>query len=582
MIHRGPDDAGLWRGTGHEQQHEENVVLAHRRLSVLDVSEAGRQPMVSRDGRHVLVYNGELYNDHQLRRELASRGVSFRSSCDTETLVEALACWGESAIAKLRGMFAFGWLDRSRGVLTLARDPLGIKPLYYSMLAGGVTFASEPRAVLGHPDVPIRPDMVGLSAYLTTIRTTVGSRTMFEGLFCAEPGEMIRFDLGKDPPRVTREVVTPSREIEGELSAGLVREWIEQSVRAHLRTDVHLCSLLSGGLDSTIIACIAQRELGGASAPPLQTFCAGTPGAGDLPDDLSFAGTVAADLGTQHTDAIVTRELFGERWRSLVHRLGVPLSTPNEVAINEVARVMRSRGNVVTLSGEGADELFGGYTRPLEATNDWIRNRTPKDNPAHFALALASWIGVDQKHGVLTEQAWADAQQDQQLLATTEHHFEQIGESVGPVYHPLEPHLRYMRRVNLVGLLQRLDSATMLESIEGRTPFADARVCALAEALPMSAKFDPAREESQAGKVALRDAFAGRLPEVAVRRDKASFPLPFQEWVVDQAADVLGSSVAREFFREEALALVASEPSKHWQLAWPMFNVSLWAERWWG
>lgn len=590
MTHRGPDDAGLER-LGH-------VVLAHRRLSVVDLSSAGHQPMriggaAARATGGWLVYNGEIYNDADVRRELAALGGAFVSGCDTETVGAACRAWGvEGATRRLRGMYALAWFDEAAQTLTLARDPIGIKPLYYTLLAGaggarGLVFASEIGAILAHPLVQRRPDPVAVSAYLTTIRTTMGERTLYEGVRVVRPGEVLRFDLRDAGLAMARSRVDASgwgQRLEGGVER--VRDVVRESVRVHLRADVPTCALLSGGLDSSIVCSVAHEHV-----RSLHTFCSGAPeGAGEASgsEDFAFARAVAARLGVSHTEAPVTREMFAARWREMVGRMGVPLGTPNEVAINEVARILRRTGHVVALSGEGADEFFGGYDTPLSMAKFHIERGNV--DPGMFQLNSAAWAPLGSKPGLLNDKWWRDAGRDEELIATYRSEFDVTAdeasgeaEARGSRVDALEVHLRFQQRVNLVGLLQRLDSATMLESVEGRTPLADVAVRGLAWSLPLGMKFEEARPSASESpvtrtKIALREAFRDGLPREVVERRKASFPLPFQTWVADQAALIRGSAFLREVFSEAAIEAVAARPSGLWSLAWPMSNLAMWGE----
>lgn len=587
MAHRGPDDAGyLDRG---------NVVLAHRRLAVIDLSEAAHQPMSSEDGRFAIVYNGELYNDAELRDELARAGWRFRSSSDTETILAALARWGPAGILRLRGMYAFGFHDAHEGRFLLARDPLGIKPLYHwrGTHAGvpTVVFASEIRPILDHPAVSPQPDTAAISAYLTTIRTTVGERTLFEGVRTLLPGQIVEIDLRSDALPTRRTSCAIGRaEVSGASIVEGVRSAVEDSVRAHLRSDVPTCCLLSGGLDSTIITKLARRE-----STDLWTYCAGGPGgasgeSGAGLDDLSAARLVAGEIGTLHAEALVSRELFGQRWLEMVESTGVPLSTPNEVAIHEVARRLRDDGKVVALSGEGADELFGGYdilldhAAAFEAAPRSAAGADLASRRARFQADDAAWIPIAAKPAVMSEAMARRSEGDAVLLDAYTREFADLddGSQDG-----LQVHLKFQRRVNLAGLLLRLDSASMLAGVEGRTPFADVRIAEIAESLPMPEKFaarsgadikpGPART-----KLILRRAFADEVPPRVLERAKASFPLPFQAWCGDGIGSLADSGIAREFFSEAAIATVRARPAELWPVAWPMLNIAIWARRWWG
>ncbi|MEM9064640.1 MAG: asparagine synthase (glutamine-hydrolyzing) [Planctomycetota bacterium] len=554
MAHRGPDGAGLWRAGP--------VVLGHRRLAVVDPTDAGAQPMVSADARQSLVYNGELYNDAELRTALEAEGVAFRTSCDTETVLAALVRWGPEAFSRFRGMYSLGFVDLDRRRLLLARDPLGVKPMCWARVGGRLVFASEPTAVLKHPDVRPAPDLVSLSAYLTTIRTTLAERTMFDGVRSLPPGTVLCFDLNDQRLQETATRFEPP-----EVSAP-VRNVVRESVGAHLRSDVPVCTLLSGGLDSSVCALVAREQIS-----DLRSYCAG---AADSPPggDFDHANLVASRLGTRHREARLDAERFDALWREMVDRLAVPLSTPNETAIHAVATALRTDGCIVTLSGEGADELFGGYEGPLLAALAHVESGN--DDPGMFHADSAAWVPRELKHAVLLPEVFEAAAHDQQLIDSYRQTFEQ--NSRGD--EPMADHLRMLRAVNLTGLLGRLDTATMLASVEGRTPFADAIVAGCAEALPMTARFGRT-EDGVFTKRALREAFEGDLPPEIVSRPKASFPLPFQAWMAPAMDRLASSAFARSVFCPEAIETVARDPSAHWHLAWPMANVAMWGDRWW-
>lgn len=567
LTHRGPDDAGLWEGSLGS--------IGHRRLAIIDPTPAGRQPMLSDDQRYILAYNGELYNDHDLRSELASLGCTFKSNCDTETLLHALITWGPQAIDKLRGMYSFVFLDTKSRTAILARDPMGIKPLYHTTIDTGngrqLIIGSEIPAILEHPDVVRKPDPVTVSAYLSSIRTTLGQRTMFEGISTLTPGQWLHIPL--DTPEDTTTANwwdyadrTPTQG---------VRQTIEDSIHRHLRTDVPMCTLLSGGLDSAITTLLAKQSLG-----ELNTYCAGAKVEG-FSDDFAFAASLAKELGTNHTEVEITQDGFIERWQWMVDQLGVPLSTPNEVAIYEVAAALRAQGHIVAISGEGADELFAGYAPIMQQASAHIAglNGADDSNGGLFHLASNAWISEELKPGVLRE-PWFDASDGDAHLKA--HYIQAFNEvrTHAPTDSPLQAHLRFQRRMNLPNLLQRLDTSTMLAGVEGRTPYADIEVAICAEALSMNEKYIPGEPEQT--KIALRQAFKNDLPAEIVNRPKASFPLPFQHWMAPLTDRLFTSPIAREFFTEQALGLVCARPTNYWHMAWPMINLMLWGENQFG
>ncbi|MCB9849046.1 MAG: asparagine synthase (glutamine-hydrolyzing) [Phycisphaeraceae bacterium] len=585
LTHRGPDGAGLWR--------HENALLAHRRLAIIDPTQAGAQPMASADGRYVISYNGELYNDAELRTVLNTRGVRFRSHCDTETVLEMFAAFGVRMFERLRGMYAVAIYDTLGHTLTLARDPLGVKPLYYWVGADEVVFASEPTPIVAHPTVPMTPDWASVSAYCTTIRAVLGDRTLFEGVRAVRPGELVSIGFAAPAPVVRRTMFWrgPAESAPGadSLDEAGERLWdsLEGSVAAHLRSDVPVCALLSGGIDSVATSTIAASRLA-----HLRTYCAGA-ATDDPGDDLHEARLAAAAIGTDHAEAVITRAMFAERWPAMVAALGMPLSTPNEVAINAVAQRLRADGCVVTISGEGADELLAGYESSMDDSARFVRSGAVLDgrrlHGGEFQLLANAWIPPQAKRALFEERVFAAIDEDSMLVRFVRQEFDESVAEVGDgAPDELSSHLRCLRRMNLTGLLRRLDSATMLASVEGRTPFADRLVAEVCESMPMACKYEaPAEHGGGAAvlapprlrtKLALRCACAGRIPERHIHRPKASFPLPFQSWVADQAPMLRASAFAQEVFSPAAIEVVAADPSAHWRLAWPMCNIALWGD----
>lgn len=566
LEHRGPDDLGVTQtscGT-----------IGHTRLSILDLSALGHQPMQTPDKRFSLVYNGELYNNNELRKELNQCGVQFQSTCDTETVLHALATWGMEARNKFRGMYSFAFIDTLNQVCLLARDPMGVKPLYTAKMEtqNALLFASEIRSIVAHPGFSPQPDWVAMSAYMTTIRPEFARRTLYQGIQPHEPGEWSLVSTE------TLEVVQSASVWETNvhnLHSGNPDETehvIRDSVVAHLRSDVPMCALLSGGLDSSIIAKIAMDELGS-----LRTFCAGARSEG-FDDDFAMAKLVSQHLGTEHTEVEITRELFLKQWQSMLARTRLPLSTPNEVAIHEVCKELRNQGFPVTLSGEGADELFGGYEIPMMKSHAFVDSIDDSDRVAGaYHIESNAWVSAMQKPMVLNEQWSAISSNDEELRSWYQNSYDALRASTSDSE---QAHLAFLRRMNLTNLLRRLDTSSMLCSVEGRTPFADINVARFAESLPMQSKFVPG--EQLQTKIALRNAFATGLPDQVVNRSKASFPLPFQEWIGSVSQLMTRSTFAKELYRTSAIELITKDPHSHWNLTWPMLNLVIWGEQQWG
>lgn len=605
LAHRGPDAA--------TELIEGSFAAGHRRLAVLDPDggeQPWREPEAAWGGPVILAYNGELYEHHAMRGRLPG---DWRSTCDTETLARALQVRGPDALDDVRGMYALAawWPERRR--LLLARDPLGIKPLHWTIAqtpeGRELIAASEIPAILDHPSVSADPDWATASAYLSTIRITCGERTMYRGIQVVPPGHRLIVELDGPDPVVHRQTDPRLRTIWPEADAAepvdedrvvtAVRTGIRDSVNAHLLADVPVGLMLSGGLDSSIIAHEVTR---GEHDP--HTWCGAGPDApeadeiGQTSDDPFHAAAVAGTLGLSHTTIRIGRRRFGRRWTSLVRELGVPLGTPNEVAINAIAAHARTTVPVL-LSGEGADELFVGYlpaTRHIVDACSAARAGTgPAPDPTELLMQVVSWIPAEHKSRVLAPDIMSAAHDDAALWEDARALTAEAGDPADP-----RSHLTSLGRRNLNGLLTRLDTATMLASVEGRTPFADVMVAQLAASIPLSAMiggapraahpFDlrggtatvatqPATSTALTSKRVLRQAWADVLPTAVLERPKESFPLPFGKWLVDQL-EVLDSPIIRDVFTRDALAAVAEDPAGQRLAAWPMINLALWLQRW--
>lgn len=642
MTMRGPDDSGI--------ANQAHVRFGSRRLAVIDL-ENGQQPVWSPDQRFLLAYNGELYNDAEIRSVLRNLGFEFRTNCDTETVLHAFATWGVDALKKFRGMYAIAVYDFKLNILTLARDPLGIKPLYFARIGNEFIFSSHIPSILDHPAASLLPNLNVISSYLSTIRVTLGNETLFSNVYTLRPGQLLQVQVSDDDFAMTLATHWPdysnyddpqsdtsennfnqSMYEDFDEAMKLVRECVTNSVHQHLRSDVPVCLLLSGGLDSSIIGLIC-RELGVVNQ--LQTWCAAD--ADDKGGDLEHGRIMAEFLHTNHHEVHVTRDMFLENWQHLIQTNGLPLSTPNETAIYAVAKDIKPQATVA-LSGEGADEFFGGYSAPMlsgmdgvladKAMNMLAANNTGNEyhgdlyqqitrfqdlltakygsaklgNQVEHYLRCNSWISVNgAKRSVLQPEIFQAIDNDSSLKTELDYQF-----GFDPPYlDPMERLLRVHQRINLSGLLSRLDTSTAAASIEGRTPFADVQIANLASRIPFKHKLRIECEEDdilsnadygnnwhtstaivESGcfttKKLLRRAFGNSLPQAIVDRPKASFPLPFQEWLTD-ATDVLhSSSIIQQLILPEVIDIAANQTQNYWQVAWPILNLAMWCRKWWG
>ncbi|MBX3707347.1 MAG: asparagine synthase (glutamine-hydrolyzing) [Pseudomonadales bacterium] len=347
LVHRGPDQDGLWSS--------ECATLGHRRLSILDLSEAGRQPMLDAVTGMVIVFNGEVYNFPELRRELEGLGRQFRSSSDTEVVLAAIATWGSAAIERLRGMFALAIWDPRDRTLLIARDRLGIKPLYYVTSQGRFWFASELRALLavGLSSRRIDPDALGSYLWHGFVP---GPRTIVDGISLLPPAHIARIASDGKFVELRRYWAEPASIGPGPDGGSMLdaAEELENAVKLHLVSDVPLGVFLSGGVDSSVLAALAQRHAEG----PIQTFNVRFEEAGF--DESPYARDVARRLGTDHHEVVLSHGKFAAHLEDALSSIDQPTFD----AINSyfVSRAVREAGLKVALAGTGGDELFGGYS----------------------------------------------------------------------------------------------------------------------------------------------------------------------------------------------------------------------------
>ncbi len=546
LAHRGPDDADVFVGAG--------VSMGARRLAIQDLSPAGRMPMRDATGRCCIAYNGEIYNFADLRAELRERGYAFRSRSDTEVLLNAWIEWGVACFHRLVGMFAFAVHDAEEGSVTLVRDRFGIKPLYYRERQGHLQFASETKALpcLAEAGVDAH-SLMEWSLYRNIDALT--RDTMFRGIVSVLPGEAVRIQGGEIERRrvyspidgVDREEFerlgkAPTLEVISALG-----EQVEIAVRSRLVADVPVGTLLSGGLDSSLVTAIAARHHGRFTA-----FNVALPDHERL-DESRHATHVARHLGVDLVTAPLTGEAFRRALPRVVFHSDMPITHPNSVAYDLITAVARERGVIVLLTGEGADELFGGYSWNYRRRRTLLRIASLLDTlPARLrgvlALVTYSMVGLPATSWRFREllPQTVDlidryARRDWLERCTAAYDFvpgrfdrSVLGAMLADLYDFLAP------------LLRRLDRMSMANSVECRVPFLDHRLAHLATALPLSYRLGRRSDKWVLKRV------AGRyVPDEILRRKKVGFPLPTAEFI----APLLSPRLFRDGFLVRDLGL---------------------------
>ncbi|MBX3739286.1 MAG: asparagine synthase (glutamine-hydrolyzing) [Candidatus Didemnitutus sp.] len=556
---RGPDEAGGW------QSADNCVHLGHRRLSILDLTPSGAQPMRSPDGRRTIVFNGEIYNFRILRAQLEQRGARFVGKSDTEVLLHALGEWGEvETLRRLDGMFAFAVWDAQESTLTLARDRIGEKPLYYAATARGILFSSELKALRQHPEFDRRIDRVALAHYVRH-GYVPGPLAIYQGCRKLQPGQFLVYRLGgglSEPTPYwsasnlleTRDVET--RSADDPLLVDELEDLLRRSVGERMVADVPLGALLSGGIDSSLIVALMQAQ----SGRPVKTF---TIGFGDSPfDEAPYAKQVARHLGTEHHEHQVTAEETLALVTELPGIYDEPFADSSQVPTTLVSRFTR-RHVTVALSGDAGDELFCGYNRYLWSARVWPRlARLPLVLRAGLAQAImagrpATWTkfadfmapvlpsrlrvrGAGDKLHKLARAAWARSPEELYVQLATmwpDPGMIVLGAGLPPAtseFHLLPGEMPFVQRMMFHDLttclpddmLCKVDRAAMSASLEVRVPF-------LANELVRFAWRVPAATHMQGGvgKRLLRNVLARHVPRELFERPKAGFGVPIRDWL---------------------------------------------------
>ncbi|HEX6851634.1 MAG TPA: asparagine synthase (glutamine-hydrolyzing) [Candidatus Polarisedimenticolaceae bacterium] len=518
IVHRGPDAHGLYEGPG--------IAAGIRRLRVVDLA-TGDQPIANEDGTVEVVFNGEIYGFTALREELEGRGHRFRTRSDTEVLVHLWEEHGLGMLDRLNGMFAFCLLDRRTGDVLIARDPMGIKPLYLRETPAGLAFASELPPLLALPGPRPSVDAERLLD-LFLLQYVPGDATVHAGITTLAPGHLL---LRRDGRWDRRRYASPAHGGDAQPGAARrLRELLEDAVRLQKVADVPVGVFLSGGLDSTAVAALLSRETGA-----VETFSVGFPD--PRHDESGHAAAAAAAVGSRHHALRLDAGETAARLPELVRHLGEPLVDPALIPTWLLSKFARERVTVV-LTGEGADELFGGYRRYRWQRRYGAGGRLPG------ARALARWLprraaqaveALSEPDPALSHLAWAstcgpafartlfgDDRVDRWRRSTRER-FAPYFDGVDRVEGSLRADLATWLPNNL---LSKVDRASMAFSLEARVPFLDRRIVDLASRLPLDAKVT-----SKEGKIVLRRAVADLVPPSVLRRPKRGFDLPLAAWL---------------------------------------------------
>jgi asparagine synthase (glutamine-hydrolysing) len=590
ILHRGPDQQGIFESDG--------VSLAATRLKIIDL-ESGDQPMASEDGDTVIVFNGEIYNHGELRRELEQRGHRFRSHSDTEVVLAAFLEWDVDSFARLRGMFAIGLWTESRGRLVLARDRMGIKPLYVTRRGRDLYFASELKAIFVHPEVERNLNPAALDCYLA-LNYVPAPYTMVEGIEKLRPGCWLEWLGGQARPEPFWRIpchTEPHWNMESATSA--LDLLFQQSIREHLLSDVPLGIWLSGGLDSSTLLHYAAAQ----STSRLKTFSISFTGRSF--DETAHIHHLAARYGTEHEEFDVNPGCgLADAIEDFAYYFDEPNADGGALPVWFLSRMTR-RSVTVALSGEGADELFGGYltyranqlARRVRRLPVWllraargVARRWPvSDEKIGFEYMLKRFAEGCLMPAGRAHVYWNGTFSDEEKAALVNvplpGALAEMLRELSPEGDSLETYLRFDQRWYLPDdILAKVDRMSMAHSIEVRPPYLDHRIVEFAASLPEYLKV---RGKTQ--KIVLRELMKRKLPASTLRRKKVGFDFPAHEWLRGPLRSLLLDTVSADggptgLFRRDALeSCVRQHLERRRNLGyhlWGLMLLLLWMKRW--
>ena len=586
IRHRGPDAQNVFE--------EKDISLGHVRLSIIDLSTYANQPMTSRSGRYMIVYNGEVYNFRKLKSELERTGCGFVTYSDTEVILEGFEHWGLGLLEKLNGMFAFAIYDRKDGKLYLVRDRFGIKPLYYYHNDGDLIFGSEIKALLASGLIDKKLDYQGLHEYLH-FSTTLGETTFYQGIKKLLPGHIMIYDIGSRHCNIEcykrNYDVTVSHD-NLETATARIRELFERSVKNQLVSDVPVGVFLSGGIDSTAITAFASRHYNGT----LKTFSSGfdfDKGVNELPN----ARFVAKTFGTDHHELHINGGDMPQVLEELNTYFDQPFGDAANIPLFLMSKELGGKHKVI-LQGDGGDELFAGYGRYFRVRNERLFRLL-----STILVAMTPLISKSNRRYRSLRSMYAVVQKDPALITAWIMSQEMWMEPPARLFkekwrerlEQVDPFARYRSLHQLFGdkdLLQELlftdtnailpdlyfekvDRATMAASIEVRVPFLDNDLASYAMSLPSRYKV-----RGKEKKYLLKKAFSGVVPNKILYGKKRGFSVPFQYWLRTSMKEFLIDAIGTcDCYTPEVQKLIDEHIAgkrDHGYMLWKLLNLSIW------
>lgn len=612
LVHRGPDDSGTWSDPRH------GLALGHRRLSIIDLSAAGHQPMVSASGRLVIAFNGEIYSYPEIRRELIREGIGFRGNSDTEVILEAFEHWGiDRTLERMIGMFAIALWDRQSSQLYLIRDRVGIKPLYWGVVDRTLIFGSELKALTAYPHWQPALDRDAIASFLRH-NYILGPRSIYQGIEKLAPGSYLTYRPGEAPNhtqywdfrKLAIEASAARQPVAQRDAEDRLDELLRDAVKRRMVADVPLGALLSGGIDSSLVTALMQAQ----SDRPVRTFSIGFTEAQF--NEAPYAADIAKHLGTEHTELYVAPEHALEVIPNLAQWYDEPFADASQVPTLLVCELTRKHVTVA-LSGDGGDELFAGYNRYVYGQRLWNRISllpTPirkalaaaiLQTPERALNTLAKIIPRKSRpnqfghkaHKVANAMTWRDADSLYREILT---HWDEPAQMVygsqepkgalwDPAYQKLMPdfteRMQFFDTITYLpdDILTKVDRASMAASLEARVPLLDHRVVEFAWSLPLHMKLHRGRS-----KILLRKVLDRYVPRQLIERPKMGFGVPLDSWLRGPLRDWAESLLDESRLKDQGI--LDPQPirdkwqshlqGKNWSYPlWDVLMLQAWLER---
>lgn len=590
MVHRGPDDSGIYVDSG--------IGLGHRRLSIIDL-KTGHQPVHNEDESVWIVFNGEIYNFKELRKELENKGHRFYTSTDTEVIVHSYEEYGDCCAEKFNGDFAFAIWDGSRKKLFLARDPIGVKPLYYTVLDGCLLFSSEIKSLLQYREFDKKLNYNALHRYLT-FQYSPGPETMIEGIFKLQPGHTLTYTNGS--PKISQYWdLNPSETINSEsYICNTLLKLLKDSISRRLMSDVPLGAYLSGGLDSSVTVGLMSEMVD----EPVKTFSVGF-GAGEPIDELKYAKIVADHFGTEHHEIIIQPDAFKQFPRIIWH-LDEPISDPAVIPTYFLSGYTKKYVTVV-LTGEGGDEVFAGYEKYKLNMKIERLARFYRKVPSFISIPVVNACIMLSSEGSMLKRhlqfILESGEKDYNYIKSTQVFSETDKENLysdslkepkrDELVDVVRPHFQKMRTQGFLAqmqysdiktwlvddLLMKVDKTTMAHGIEARVPLLDKDFVEFSFGIPPYLKLN-----GTTGKYIFRKLASTFLPREIVERRKHGFTVPINQWLDGELKDIVSqvlseSSIHKEYFKYDYINnMLNNKTSKqdYSHKLWALLTFEIW------